>query len=338
MNSRWRFVLVLSLLASAWAASSGYHLLKKVTLGGEGSWDYLVSDSAQNRLFITRATHVMVMDTGAWTSAGDIPDTAGVHGVALAADLGKGFTSNGRADTATVFDLKTLKVLGQVKTGHIPDAILYDPASHRVFTFNAGTKDATAIDAAGQSVAGSVALGGKPEFAAADGQGNIYVNIEDKGEIIQFDARKLTVLAHWPLAPCQEPSGLAIDAKNRRLFSGCDNKLLAVVNADTGKVVATLPIGEGVDATAYDPETRLVFSSNGEGTLTVIQQESADKYTVLENVVTERGARTMALDSRSHNVYTVTADFGPPPAPTADNPHPRRSIVAGSFRLLVLGK
>src|SRR6202035_1097694 len=271
-------------------------------------------------------------------TVGDIPDTQGVHGIALAPELGRGFTSNGRENTVSIFDLKTLAVSSKVKVGENPDAIVYDPATQRVFTFNGRSQDSTAIDAAKGTVLGTIKLDGKPEFAASDGKGGVWVNIEDKSELVAIDPNKLEVKAKWPLAPCQEPSGLALDKKNRRLFVGCDNKMMAVVNADTGKVLVTLPIGEGVDATAFDDEAGLAFASCGEGVLTVVKEESSDKFSVAENVPTQQGARTLALDSKTHNVFVVTAKFGPPPAATADNPHPRRTILPDTFVVLVIGK
>jgi DNA-binding beta-propeller fold protein YncE len=321
----------------ALAAGPGYHIIATYKLGGEGGWDYLTVDANARRLFISRATHVMVIDADSGKSVGDIPDTPGVHGIALAPELGRGFISNGRENTVTIFDIKTLAVSGKGKVGENPDAILYDPATKRVFTFNGRSHDATAIDGAQGTVLGTIKLDGKPEFAASDGKGEIFVNIEDKSELTAIDPQKLEVKANWPLAPCTEPSGLAIDRKNRRLFAGCD-KLMAIVNADNGKVVATLPIGDGVDATAFDDDTKLAFASCGEGVLNVVHEESPDKFVVAENVPTQAGARTMALDSKTHNVFTVTAKFGPPPAATADNPHPRRSIIPDTFVVLVLGK
>jgi YVTN family beta-propeller protein len=231
-----------------------------------------------------------------------------------------------------------LKTISKVKVGQNPDAILFEPSSGRVFTFNGASKDATAIDAKTETVVGTIPLGGKPETAVADEHGHIFVNIEDKSEIVEFDARKLTVLNRWALAPCEEPSGLAIDRKHRRLFAGCSNKLMAVVNADTGKVVTTLPIGSGVDANGFDPSTDLAFSSNGEGTLTVVHEDSPDKFTVLENATTQRGARTMSVDTKTHRVYLVSAEFGPPPPATPERPRPRPSIVPGSFTLIVMEK
>jgi DNA-binding beta-propeller fold protein YncE len=317
--------------------ASGYHLLKKVVLGGEGFWDYLICDSAARRVYISRGTHVMVVDADSYAVVGDIPGTEGVHGIALAREFGRGFTSNGRANTVTIFDLQTLKILGTAPTGKGPDAIVYDPASRRVFTFNGQGGDATALEAATGLAAGTVSLGGKPEFAVADGQGHIYNNLENKSEVVQIDTQKLTVTARWPLAPCEEPSGMAMDTEHRRLFIGCDNKMMAVMDADTGKVLATPPIGEGVDANAFDPGTQLAFSSNGEGTLTLVHEDSPEKFTEVATVPTERGARTMALDLITHNIFLVTAEFGPPPAPTPEHPRSRPTVKPGSFKLLVVG-
>jgi len=320
------------------AGASGYHLINTYKLGGEGGWDYLTLDGASRRLYISRATHVIVIDADSSKPVGDIPDTPGVHGIALAPELGRGFVSNGREGTVTIFDLQTLKLIAKVKAEENPDAILYDPASKRVFAFNGRSHSATAIDAAGGTVLGTIKLEGKPEFAVSDGKGEIFVNIEDKSQIDAIDPAKLEVKARWPLAPCEEPSGLAIDRKNRRLFAGCDNKMMAVVDADSGKVIATPAIGEGVDANAFDPGTALAFASCGDGHLTVVHEDSPNKFSVVENVTTQEGARTMALDDKTHNVYLVTAKFGPPPAPTADNPHPRHTILPDSFVVLVFGQ
>jgi DNA-binding beta-propeller fold protein YncE len=338
----WMFVIVS--VATAWVAaaspapSSGYHVLTTYNVGGDGGWDYLTTDSDARRIFISRGTHVMVIDADSGKSVGDIPDTPGVHGIAVATEIGKGFTSNGREGTVSIFDRKTLAVSHKVKVGDNPDAILYDPASFRVFTFNGRSQDSTVINAVTEKVAGTIKLDGKPEFAASDGNGMVYVNIEDKSELTQIDAHKMEVKNTWPLAPCTEPTGLSIDRKNRRLFVGCHNKMMAIVDADNGKILATPPIGEGVDATRFDPETGLAFASCGQdGVLTVVKEESPGKFSS-ENVPTQLGARTMALDSNTHNIYVVTAKFGPPPPATADNPHPRRSILPDSFVVLVVGK
>jgi len=330
------FVLLCSHL---FAADPGLHVIKTFKVGGDGGWDYLKLDPESHRLFISRSTHVVVIDAESGEPVGDIPDTPGVHGIALAPDLGRGFTSNGREGTVSIFDLKTLKPISKVQAvGENPDAIIFDPATKRVFTFNGRSSDSTAIDAASGNIVGKIALGGKPEFAVSDGEGQIFVNLEDKSELLALDPKDLKVKSRWPLAPCESPSGLAMDKKNRRLFAGCDNKMMAVVNADTGKVITTLPIGDGVDADAFDPDNQFAFASCGEGVLTVVKEESPDKFTVAQNVKTERGARTMALDPETHKIFLVTAKFGPPPAATAQQPHPRPAILPDTFEVLVVGK
>src|SRR5580692_5206122 len=329
-------VLMAAAVALA-AAGPGYKVVNTYKVGGDGGWDYLIADAAARRLYVSRATHVIVLDPDSGKVVGDIADTPGVHGIALAPELGRGFVSNGREGTVSIFDLKTLATIAKVKVGENPDAILYDPATQRVFTFNGKSQDSTAIDGAKGTVLGTIKLDGKPEFAASDGKGGVFVNIEDKNELTAIDASKLVVKSTWPLAPCESPSGLAMDRKNRRLFAGCD-KMMAVVNADTGKVLATPAIGDGVDATTFDDETGLAFASCGEGVLTVVREESPEKFSVAETVPTQAGARTLALDSKSHNVFVVSAKFGPPPAATADNPHPRRSIVPDTFVVLVLSQ
>lgn len=331
-------LVTLLLVTSGLAADAGYHRIKTYKLGGDGGWDYLTLDRTSNRLYISRSTHVIVINPESGETVGDIPDTPGVHGIALAPEFGRGFVSNGRDGTVSVFDQASLKVLSKIKVGENPDAILYDPASKRVFTFNGRSHDATAIDAAKGTVVGTIKLDGKPEFAVSDEKGEIFVNIEDKSELLAIDPAKLEVKSRWPLAPCEEPTGLAIDRKHRRLFSGCSNKLMAILDADSGKLVSTLPIGDGVDATAFDPETGLAFASCGEGVLTVVHEDSANKFSVTENVPTERGARTMTLDPVKHQIFLVTAKFGPPPAPTAEQPHPRPAILPDSFVVLVVGK
>jgi DNA-binding beta-propeller fold protein YncE len=344
-NFIWRYLFASLLLSSLLfalgaqaSAQPGYHVISKITLGGDGGWDYLTVDSHERRLYISRSSHVMIVDADSGKVVGDIPDTPGVHGIALVPELNKGFTSNGRASTVTIFDLKTLKVLNQVAVGKNPDAIIYDPSSKRIFTFNGASNDATAIDAASGKVAGTIPLNGRPEFAVADELGHVFVNLEDKNEIVELDSRQLTVEARWPLAPGEEPSGMAMDRKHRRLFAVCANKILAVVNADNGHLITTLPIGGGVDAAAFDTETNLIFSSNGDGTLTVIHEDSPDKYSVVSNVATQKGARTLALDAKTHRIFLVSAEFGPPPAPTPERPHPRPSIVPGTFALLIVGQ
>src|SRR5215467_2541540 len=313
--------------------ASGYKVIKTVPLGGEGGWDYVYVDSGARRVYISRGTHTVVMDADTYAVAADIPDTQGVHGIAIASDLGRGFTSNGRTDDVTIFDLKTLKPIGRAKTDGNPDAIVYEPVTKRVFTFNGRGKNSTAINAADGTVAGTIPLGGKPEFAAVDGKGSIYVNNEDTSELHHLDAQSLKELHKWPLAPCKSPSGLSMDTKNRRLYAVCDDKVSVVVNADTGKVVATPEIGNGPDASAFDPGTNDFFAACGEGILTVVHEDSPDKFTVVENVPTKRSARTMGLDTKTHNIFLPAADFDPPA------PGERRGkMKPDSFTIVVVGK
>ena len=313
------------------SADGGYRVTKTLAIGGDDGWDYVGVDSAARRVYVSHGTHVVVLDADSGKVVGDIPDTQGVHGIAIAADEGRGFTSNGRANTVTVFDLKTLKTEATVKAGTNPDAIVYDPASKRVFTMNGRSQDTTAINVADNTVAGTLALGGKPEFAVADGKGNIYVNIEDKSELVHFDSKTLKILNRWPMAPCQEPSGLAADWKSRRLFAGCGNKLMAVISADDGKVVATVPIGDGVDANAFDPELNLAFASTGDGNLTIAHEDSPDKYSVVATVPTKKSARTMGLDVKAHKIFLPAADFDPPAQGER-----RGKMKPGSFIVLVV--
>jgi DNA-binding beta-propeller fold protein YncE len=320
------------------AAPAHYHVLNRIAVGGEGGWDYLTLDAAARRLYVSRGTRVLVLDVDSGKTVGEIPGTEGVHGIALAPDLHRGFTSNGRSSTVTTFDTQTLAVLGSVKaTGDNPDAIVYDPASHRVFTFNGRGKNATAIDAASGTVAGTIPLDGKPEFGVADGNGRIFVNIEDKNQVSVIDSRALRVEKSWPIPSCDEPTGLAMDRKNGRLFTVCHSRVMAVLDAETGRAVASLPIGEGVDAAVWDPSTSLAFASNGEGTMTVVKQDGPDAYHVVENASTQRSARTMALDEKTHRVYLAAAEFGTPPPATAEQPRPRAPMVPNSFTILVLG-
>ena len=320
------------------AASPNLRVIKTFKLGGEGGWDYLTLDPASRRLYISRSTHVIVIDADSGDLVGDIPDTPGVHGIAIAPEFKRGFVSNGKEGTVTIFDLNSLKPITKIKVGENPDAILYDPASKRVFTFNGRSHDSTAIDPAGGNVVGRIPLDGKPEFGVSDGAGELFVNLEDKSELLALDPKKLRVKSRWPLAPCESPSGLAMDLKNRRLFAGCDNEMMAVVNADSGEVIATPAIGKGVDADRFDPDNAFAYASCGEGVLTVVHEDSPGKFSVAQNVKTERGARTMELDPQTHNLFLVTAGFGPTPAPTAGQPHPRPSIQPDSFLVLVVGK
>jgi DNA-binding beta-propeller fold protein YncE len=324
--------------AAQQAPPAGYHLLKKIVIGGEGGWDYLALEAKSRLLYVSHgnAFEVVNVDTGA--KLDPIPNLKGVHGVAFAPDRDRGYISNGRGNSVTVFELGTRKVLEEIPvSGKNPDSIMYEPVSGRVFTFNGGTANATAIDAATNKVVGTIDLGGKPEFAVHDGAGVVFVNNEDKSEIIDFDAKTLEIKKRWSIAPGEGPSGLAIDLKNKRLFSVCD-KLMIVSDYENGKTIASIPIGNGPDAVRYDPGTGLAFSSNGEGTLTIVKQVSANEYNVLETVKTAPRGRTMELDPKTHNVFIVTAEYGPAPAPTAEQPKPRPVPVPGTFQVLVFGK
>lgn len=329
-KSTFALIAAVTILFAASALAADYKVVDTWKLGGDDGWDYLLADSAGHRLFIARATRVMVVDTNSGKQTGEIPDTPGVHGIALDPADHLGFTSNGRENTVTEFDLGSLKVVKKIKVGNGPDAILYDPFSKRVFTFNGkGGHDATAIDAAKGEVVGTLDLGGKPEFAATDEKGTVFVNIEDTSELVAFDARKLAVKSRWKLTGCEEPTGLSIDRENRRLFSGCGgNKKMMIVDADTGKIIATPAIGEGCDATAFDPDRHLAFASAGEGNITVIQEENADHFTVSQTVTTQPGARTMAVDSKTHELFTVTAKT----SGTREN----RQVAPDSFVVLVV--
>ena len=329
---------ILLVCSISYAANPEYHVIKKLQLGGEGGWDYLTVDSTARRLYISRSTHVMVVDIDRDKVVGDIADTPGVHGIAIASELNRGYTSNGKANTATIFDLKTLKVLGRVKTGENPDAILYDSASKRVFAFNGRSKDATAFDASSGKVASTIALGGKPEFAAADGKGKVYVNIEDTNEVVEIDSQKLSITKRYSLKPCEEPTGMGLDAEHHRIYAGCHNKVMVILDTETGKVVAHVQIGEGVDGNGFDPEMGLAFSSNGDGTLSVVRESSPGKFEVAETVTTQRGSRTMAIDPKTHKIYLPAAEFTPPTAPTAVEPKPRPTMIRDSFTVLVVGK
>lgn len=328
---RLMLTLALSLLFAPLAhPSNAFSVKKKFTLGGEAGWDYLTYDRDNHRLFITRGTHVMVVDPASGQQLADIPNTPGVHGVALVPEVSKGFISAGRANQVVVFDLKSLKETARIAVGEGPDAIAYEPVSHRVFTFNARSQDTTSIDTRTDKVVGTIPLQGKPEFAVANGDGQLFVNIESSGEIAELDAAGLKVLHRWPMKGCEEPTGLALDKADSVLLSGCSNKTLAVVNAKDGTLVTTLPIGAGVDGVSFDPELGLGFSSNGEGTLTVIGQENG-KWQILQNVTTQRGARTLTLNPAAHEIYVVTAAIVP-----GQGEHP--SYVPNTFTLLVIGQ
>jgi YVTN family beta-propeller protein len=321
------------------AAGAPYGVKQQYLLGGAGGWDYLTLDPTAQHLYISRSDRVLVMNTRDGTIVATIPDTQGVHGIALAPDLGKGFTSNGRADTVTVFDLKSLKSTGTIAVGgHNPDAIVYDKVSQRVYTFNGRSKDISVIDPQRGAVIATIAAGGKPEFAVADGAGRIFYNIEDTAQLGAIDTSAAKRVATWSLANCDSPSGLAYDAAHKRLFSACDNGVMAVTDAHSGAHVASLPIGKGPDAAAFDADRGLIFIPNGsDGTLTVIREIDPDHYSVIATVTTQKSARTMALDAQNHRVYLVAAEFGPVPATTAEQPRPRAPVIDGTFKVLVVG-
>ncbi len=331
-------LLALAAAAAAAPAPPAGHapaVVRRARVGGDGGWDYLTMDPDGRRLFVSRSTRVQVFDLGSDSLVGEIPNTPGVHGIALAPDLGRGYTSNGRDSSVTVFDLRSLAVLHRVHvTGRGPDAIVYDAVTKRVLTMNGGSGTATVIAAGPDTVAGTIVLGGRPESAVADGRGRVFVNLEDSSKVVTVDPTALTVVAVHGLGPGEEPSGLAMDRESRRLFVGCANRLMVVLDADSGAIVDTLGIGSGVDATGYDPGAHLAYSSNGEGTLTIVRELGANRFTTVAQLPTQRGARTMALDPVSHRVYLVSADFGPPPAPTPERPHPRGAILPGSFTIL----
>jgi DNA-binding beta-propeller fold protein YncE len=315
--------------------------MHKLTLGGEGGWDFLEVDAANRRLYVTRGTRVVVVDLDTEKVVGEIADTPGVHGVAFVPDLGRGFTSNGGNSSVTVFDLKTLKTLGTVQANGRPDIIYFEPVTRRVFTMNHGTNDTTAIDPAEMKAVGNLALGGVPELAASDEKGHVFVNIEDKSEIVEFDAKTLQIVKRFPLTPGDQPTGLSFDPKQRKLFSTCANRKLVVTDADSGKVVQTLDIGPGPDGSVFDPDTGLIFSSNGgDGTLTIVRALSPGRYEVARNVKTQVTAKTLAFDPKTKRIYLSAATPNPAPADdkeAAKKKGGRRGNVPGSFVVLVLG-
>jgi len=298
------------LLGASTSSSGNYSVIKKIPIPGQGSWDYLTVDDGARRLYVSHGTQVDVLDLDSGAIVGKIENTLGVHGIAVAAEIGRGFVSDGQSSTVTIFDLKTLKTIAEVPTGKKPDAIIYDPATSRVFAFNGGSNSATVIEAKDGKVAGTIDLGGGPEYAAADGKGYVYDNLEDESLVLKINSRTLKVEQRWPTAPCASPSSMAMDPANRRLFLGCRSRVMAVMNADSGQIITALPIGDHVDATAFDVETRLIFNSNGEGTVTVIHQDSPDKYSMIETVKTLPRAKTSALDPKTHQLFLSTAESG----------------------------
>ena len=340
-----RFIVValaLGILLSVHVANAqektGYHVAKKIMVGGSGGWDYLAYDAPSHRLFVSHSDRFVVINTDSDKVVGEIGQLEGVHGMAIANEFNRAFVTNGTSSSVSVVDMKTLKVLSKIPVGKKPDAILYDPFSHRVFVYNGQSENASVIDAAKGTVISTIALGGKPEFSATDRKGHIFVNLEDKNEVVGFDASTLKIFARWSLKGGDEPTGLAIDVEHHRLFSVCHNKLLFVLDSDNGALVAKLPIGDKVDGCAFDPGTGLVFTSNGEGTITVVREESPSEFIVMETVVTQPGAKTITLDPETHSLYLPTAEYGPTPAATPGTPAPRAPILPNTFVVLKVTK
>jgi len=325
--------LVFSASAAAVQNPPSYRVVNEIKLGGDGGWDLLAIDSSTHRLYVSRGTRTMIVDAVEGKLIAEIPDTPGVHGIALASELGKGFITCGKINSVKVFDLNKNSILATVPVGNGPDAILYEPLTRHVFVFNHKGKTVSVLDAKTQEVIKTIELGGQPELGVADDRGNVFVNLEDTSEVVALDAHDFVVRSRWPLAPGKEPTGLAIDTKNRRLFSGCANRLMVMTDADTGKMLATAPIDSGVDGAAFDPATELIFSSNREGTLTIIK-EAASRFDVIQTLPTQKGSRTMVLDSKTHHVYLPAAEFGTPPPPSVENPHPRAAVLPGTFKIL----
>jgi YVTN family beta-propeller protein len=327
-----------SLLALAAFAAEGFKVVNKIHIGGTGGWDYVAVDPNTNRVYASHATLVEVVDTNSGKVVGQISQLHGVHGVAVAPEFGKGFITNGQSNSVTIFDLKTLAKVGEPQTGQNPDSVCFEPSTKHIFTFNGKSNDSTAIDPKTNEVIKSFPVGGKPEECAPDGTGKIYVNLEDSSEIIEIDAAKTAITRRAPLAPCDSPSGLAIDQKNKKLFAVCDNKMMAIIDIPTLKVIATPPIGAGPDGAGYDPGLGLAFSSNGQdGTLSIVKQVNG-KWDTVDTVPTVRGARTMTVDQKNHRVYLLAAEYGPAPAPVAGQKAPRPPILPDSFNVLVVGK
>lgn len=316
---------------------TGYRIVERIHLDGDGGWDYLVVDDSTSRLFVSHSTIVQVVDLKKNKVIATIPDTKGVHGIALAEDLNKGYISNGKDTSVTVFDLKNLKTITKIKvTGNNPDAILYDPFSHRVFTFNGKSSNSTVIDANSDKVIGTINLPGKPEFSVTNGKGKIYVNIENKSQVCQINAATLKIEKTWSVSPGKEPSGMAIDIDDHQLFIVCSNALLDILDVRSSKIMTNLKIGYGVDGVAYDPELKRIYTSNGDGTLTIVQKENKSTFKILENFPTQKGARTIALNPKTHRIYLPVAEYEAAPPATSENPHPRPTAKPGTFTVLVI--
>jgi len=329
---RYCYPLALTLLAlAAPAYAADYHVATRFTVGGAGGWDYPSLDERAHRLYVSRGDHVQIVDTTTGKEVASIADTPGVHGIALAPELGRGYISCGKANAVKVFDLKTNAVIASVPAGEGPDAILFDPKTQRVFAFNGKSHDASVIDAKTNQPVATIALGGKPEFAQEDGKGVVFVNIEDKAELVALDAKTAKVKARYKLPQCEEPTGLALDAKHRRSFSTCGNKTLVVLNIDSGKQIASVAIGEGSDGAEFDVASQTIFSANGEGTLSVIREIDADHFAAQPALATQKSARTLVLDQTTHRLYLPAAEFGPP-----DAEHKRGKMTPDSFNIVVV--
>ncbi|HLJ48350.1 MAG TPA: YncE family protein [Bryobacteraceae bacterium] len=332
-----RKLIIAALALTVAYAAEGFKVINKIKIGGTGGWDYVAVDPDANRVYASHGTLVEVVDLKSGKVVGQITQLHGVHGVAVAPEFGKGFITNGQSNSVTIFDLKTLAKVGEPQTGQNPDSVCFEPKTKHIFTFNGRSNDSTAIDPSTNEVIKSFPLGGKPEECAVDGTGKIYVNLEDSSEILEIDAAKTTVLRHVSLSPCESPSGLAIDVKNKKLFSACDNKVMAVTDIPTLKVIATPAIGPGTDGAGFDSGLGLAFSSNGgDGTLSIVKQVNG-KYETVDNVTTERGARTMTVDSKNHRVYLLAAEYGPAPEASGGKKG-RPPILPDSFHILVVGK
>jgi YVTN family beta-propeller protein len=340
MNSKLRCFLVcaIALLSDAALAAEPYKFLNQIQIGGEGGWDILTIDPAASRLYLSHATRVVVVDLTRNAIAGEISDTPGVHGFVAVPEFQRGFSSNGKENRSSVVDLGTLKTISKIDTGESPDAIVYEPRHREVYVFNHRGNSVTVIDPRESKVVATIQLDGSPEFAAVDEvAGRVYCNIEDKSEVAVIDATKHQVVANWSLAPGEEPSGIALDAAHHRLFSGCHNKIMTMLDTETGKVVTSVPIGGGTDGCAFDDATELAFASCGDGTTTIAKEETPDKLTVVQTLKTERGARTMAIESKTHRIYLPTAQFQPAPSPSPGASPARPTIVPNTFKLLVYG-
>jgi DNA-binding beta-propeller fold protein YncE len=338
MNKNFNFCLLLVFISVSLSAQSGFHLINKKVIGGEGGWDYLSVDSKNKVLYVSHSTQVEVLHATTLEKIGTLPGLQGVHGVIAVPETGRGITTNGRSNSVTIFDLKTLQPIMELPTGKNPDALLYDPFSKRVFVFNHSDVTTTVLDIVQGKVVGTVDMGGSAlEAGVSDEKGTIYVNLEDAAEIVSFDANTLAIKNRWKLTPCEEPTGMAIDLKNKRLFSVCHSGVMMVLDAEKGNIIAQVPIGKRVDGVVFDPELKMAFSSNGEGSITVVKEISPNEFKVVETIKTEPGARTITLDPRTHHVFVSTAQYGETPAPTTQNPNPRPAVVSGTFMILEYG-